>query len=262
MKLAHAVGITKDRKVPATKRAVVKPTSDEAAELSARAEANQNGLTLNNSSFRLNACSGLVTTFEKSEMEEMARIKPGTWKRTSPNVRASRSRSSILRAVFCSMFSTTPISSTPPRGCSCSPHGVLPRKHDRYLLAPKSGASGVVFFHWENMKYVRPGDVIFSYANQSIGAIGIASSAAYDALQPAEFEGGWENEGRRIDVTYVPVEPAVKLESFVEELVEVLPSKNSPITKLRKGVQGYLFSIPPDALELICKRLDKVVSDR
>lgn len=39
-----------------------------------------------------------------------------------------------------------------------------------YLWAPKSGANGVAFFHWENMKYVRPGDLIFSYANQSIGA--------------------------------------------------------------------------------------------
>ena len=34
----------------------------------------------------------------------------------------------------------------------------------------------VVFPHWSSMILVRPGDVIFSYAPKSIGAIGVASS--------------------------------------------------------------------------------------
>lgn len=49
------------------------------------------------------------------------------------------------------------------------------------------------------MTLVRPGDVIFSYANQSIGAIGVASSSAYDAPQPDELGNVWENDGRHID---------------------------------------------------------------
>ncbi len=42
-----------------------------------------------------------------------------------------------------------------------------------YLWAPKSGSGGVVFAHWSNMTLVRPDDVIFSYARQFIGALGL-----------------------------------------------------------------------------------------
>jgi len=124
-----------------------------------------------------------------------------------------------------------------------------------YLWAPKNGSGGVVFTHWSNMTLVRPGDVIFSYANQSIGAIGVASSSAYDAPQPDELGGAWENDGRRVDVVYRTVTPPVPIATFVDALVERLPERNSPITKLKTGVQGYLFSIPPKAGQLICAQL-------
>ncbi|TIX78606.1 MAG: HNH endonuclease [Mesorhizobium sp.] len=127
-----------------------------------------------------------------------------------------------------------------------------------YLWAPKGGSGGVVFTHWSNMTLVQPGDVIFSYARQSIGAIGVASSAAYDAPQPAEFEGGWNPDGRRVDVVYKALNPEVPLRSFVDDLVPLLPDRNSPITKQHTGVQGYLFAIPLKAGELICDRLEFV----
>lgn len=140
-------------------------------------------------------------------------------------------------------------------------------RKDGYLWAPKSTDDGTVFRHWSNMTLVRPGDIIFSYANQSIGAVGIASSVAYDSLQPAEFNGQWQQDGRRVDVTYQPVEPALRIGTFVDSLIEVLPSKHSPLTKLKTGVQGYLFAIPPKAGELICDKLtiaapvDQLVAD-
>lgn len=124
-----------------------------------------------------------------------------------------------------------------------------------YLWAPKRGANGVVFHHWSNMTRVRPGDVIFSYAKQSIGAIGVASTEAYDAKQPEEFASAWYPDGRKIDVVYRTIEPAVPLATFVDDLIVLLPARNSPITKLKKGVQGYLFELPPKAGQLLCDRL-------
>jgi len=124
-----------------------------------------------------------------------------------------------------------------------------------YLWAPKSGANGVVFHHWSNMTLVRPGDVIFSYARQSIGAIGVASTAAYDAPQPEEFGDAWHPDGRKVDVVYRAIEPAVAMNTFVDDLIPLLPERNSPITKGKTGVQGYLFAIPPKAGQLICDRL-------
>ncbi|OYW00946.1 MAG: hypothetical protein B7Z58_13435 [Acidiphilium sp. 37-64-53] len=125
-----------------------------------------------------------------------------------------------------------------------------------YLWAPKSGAEGVIFAHWSNMTLVRPGDLVFSYAKQSIGAVGVASTAAYDAPQPVEFDNAWHGDGRKIDVVYRTITPALRLDSFVDDLIPLLPERNSPITSRKKGVQGYLFSIPPKAGQLICDWLD------
>ena len=125
-----------------------------------------------------------------------------------------------------------------------------------YLWAPKSGSSGVVFTHWSNMTLVRPGDIVFSYAKQSIGAVGVASTAAYDAAQPEEFENAWDADGRQVDVVYRMISPALRLDTFVNDLIPLLPERNSPITSQKKGVQGYLFAIPPKAGQLICDRLD------
>lgn len=129
-----------------------------------------------------------------------------------------------------------------------------------YLWAPKSGSTGVIFTHWSNMTLVRPGDIIFSYARQAIGAIGVASNAAYDAAQPDEFANVWQTEGRKIDVTYRIINPPVPLETFVDDLIPLLPERNSPITRRKTGVQGYLFAIPAKAGRLICERLGYVAS--
>ncbi|HQT84964.1 MULTISPECIES: HNH endonuclease [Acidiphilium] len=106
------------------------------------------------------------------------------------------------------------------------------------------------------MTLVRPGDLVFSYAKQSIGAVGVASTAAYDAPQPVEFDNAWHGDGRKIDVVYRTITPALRLDSFVDDLIPLLPERNSPITSRKKGVQGYLFSIPPKAGQLICDWLD------
>ncbi|WP_404862050.1 HNH endonuclease [Georhizobium sp. MAB10] len=127
-----------------------------------------------------------------------------------------------------------------------------------YLWAPKSGANGAVFTHWSNMTLVRAGDIIFSYAQQAIGAIGVASGSAYDAPQPAEFGNAWLGEGRRVDVAYSPIAPPVGLDTFVDDLMPLLPERHSPITSQKKGVQGYLFAIPPKAGHLLCERLGQI----
>jgi hypothetical protein len=105
------------------------------------------------------------------------------------------------------------------------------------------------------MTLVQPGDVIFSFARQSIGAIGVAASEAYDAPQPDEFGGAWNADGRRVDVVYRALHPEVPLRTFVDDLLPFLPDRNSPITREKTGVQGYLFAIPPKAGQLICDRL-------
>ena len=48
-----------------------------------------------------------------------------------------------------------------------------------YLWAPKTNDAGQSFYHWRNMKRVRPGDVIFSYANRTFPSVSIARTEAF-----------------------------------------------------------------------------------
>ncbi len=92
----------------------------------------------------------------------------------------------------------------------------------------------------------------------SVGAVAIASTAAYDAPEPEEFGSAWQADGWKVDAVYRTINPAVRLDTFVDDLIPLLPERNSPITNQKKGVQGYLFAIPPKAGQLICDRLDFV----
>lgn len=129
-----------------------------------------------------------------------------------------------------------------------------------YLWAPKRGKDGREFHHWSNMTLVQPGDIVLSYAQQCIGAIGVASSACYDAPQPREFGDTWEDEGRRVDVQFQEVTPPLPLVDFVNELQPLLPEANSPITRTQKGVLGYLFALPPSAGRLVCGLLGQTTN--
>lgn len=118
-----------------------------------------------------------------------------------------------------------------------------------YLWAPLRDKGGNVPHHWETMAQVKAGDVIFSYAGQSIRAISIAKSAVYSCTRPEEFEDAeaWMNDGRRVDVEYKDLETPLFRHDFVEELLPLLPALYSPLTSGGTGNQGYLFKLPPKA---------------
>ena len=83
---------------------------------------------------------------------------------------------------------------------------------------------------------------------------------AYVAPQPRDFDGTWYGDGWKVDVVYHALDNPVSLASFVDDFIPLLPAKNSPITVTKKGVQGYLFAIPPRAGQLICDRLDGTIA--
>ena len=57
----------------------------------------------------------------------------------------------------------------------------------RYLWSPKRKANGQANAFYDFMREVAPGDVVLSFADTRIKAIGIARSNAYEAPKPLEF---------------------------------------------------------------------------
>lgn len=74
-----------------------------------------------------------------------------------------------------------------------------------YLWSPKTNANGARNRFYDNMCDVQPGDVIFSFCNTYIRAIGVATSVAESAPKPTSFGAAgayWNNEGWFVEVEY------------------------------------------------------------
>ena len=56
-----------------------------------------------------------------------------------------------------------------------------------YMWSPKVNKNGNLNPFYEFMREVAPGDLIFSFANTRIRAIGIALFPCYDCAKPSEF---------------------------------------------------------------------------
>jgi putative restriction endonuclease len=69
-----------------------------------------------------------------------------------------------------------------------------------YLWSPKRKSNGAHNPFYEYMREVSPGDIVFSYADGSIKAIGIIRSHGYTSPKPASFGAAgayWDQPVRR-----------------------------------------------------------------
>lgn len=129
-----------------------------------------------------------------------------------------------------------------------------------YLWAPKKDSGGRTPHHWRSIESVAKGDIILSFRNKRISAVGVAESVAYPSPKPVEFfnDHDWSEDGRRVDVQFQKVEPELHIPDVAKELLKLLPKKHSPLTKAGGGTQGYLFSVPPDAAHFLLDKIDGV----
>jgi hypothetical protein len=60
-----------------------------------------------------------------------------------------------------------------------------------YLWSPKRKSNGGINPYYESMREVAPGDIVLSFADTRIAAIGIARSHCYECPKPREFVPRW-----------------------------------------------------------------------
>jgi hypothetical protein len=118
-----------------------------------------------------------------------------------------------------------------------------------YLWSPKRKANGHLNPFYEFMREVAPGDVIFSFADTFIRAIGIAKSHCYECPKPLEFGSvgmNWEQVGWKIDVEYQPLPNPIRPAEHMATLRPLLPDRYSPLSANGHGSQSvYLTALPP-----------------
>lgn len=116
-----------------------------------------------------------------------------------------------------------------------------------YLWSPKRNQDGSINHFYETMREVAPGDLVFSYNDTKIMALGMADHAAYTCPKPEVFGSAganWDNIGWRVDVNFRILQKQVQPKQHMELLRKFLPPKYSPIRGDGIGNQMYLAEIP------------------
>jgi len=125
-----------------------------------------------------------------------------------------------------------------------------------YLWSPKRKSNGKVNPFYEFMKGVVPGDIVLSFADTYIKAIGIIQSNAYASPQPLEFGkigAQWGSTGWKVDVHFILLNNKIRPADHMNKLIPILPPIYSPLQSSGRGNQGvYLTKLPESlATELI-----------
>jgi putative restriction endonuclease len=116
-----------------------------------------------------------------------------------------------------------------------------------FMWSPKRNANGVRNQFYENMRDVSPGDVIFSFWDTRIQAIGIARGRAETAPKPDFSRVGmnWAQEGWYVPVDYLSLDNRIRPKDHIDVLRPFLPSKYSPLQLKGDGLQSvYLAEVP------------------
>ena len=113
----------------------------------------------------------------------------------------------------------------------------------------------------KNIQRLLPGDVVFSFAEGAVGAIGVALGSAREAAKPLEFDSVPEHvdahTGWVVPVRFMTLTNPLRTEDHSAELAPVLPRKHSPILVSGASNQHMLLAaVPPLMASTLSHLLD------
>jgi len=117
-----------------------------------------------------------------------------------------------------------------------------------FLWSPKQNANGARNRFYENMREVRPGDVVFSYCDTRLKAIGVVTETAQTGPKPDFGAAGqnWAREGWFVPIDYCILSDQIRPKDHISILRPFLPSKYSPLQESGDGLQSvYLAELSP-----------------
>ena len=119
-----------------------------------------------------------------------------------------------------------------------------------YLWSPKRKSNDQRNPFYEAMREVSPGDLILSFSDTRIAAIGIARSYCYESPKPAEFGSAgayWDNIGWKVEVSFQELHNRVRPKDHIADLRRFLPTKYSPLLPNGNGLQSVYLTEVSDA---------------
>lgn len=125
-----------------------------------------------------------------------------------------------------------------------------------FLWSPKVKSNGVRNQFYENMLGVQRGDLVFSFCDTRIKAIGIALGAAEASPKPdfGAAGGAWAQEGWLVPVKFVELQSQIRPKDHIALLRPHLLVKYSPLQKTGDGLQSvYLAKVPAEMARILAQ---------
>ena len=113
-----------------------------------------------------------------------------------------------------------------------------------FLWSPKTRADGGRNHFYETMQEVRSGDVIFSFCDTYIKAIGIVQRPAETTPKPNFRTAGsnWSDNGWFVEVEFVEFSNPIRPKDYMDQIRPMLPEKYSPLQGNGNGLQGIYLT--------------------
>ena len=114
-----------------------------------------------------------------------------------------------------------------------------------FLWSPKVSKDGTRNQFYENMTLLRPGDLVFSYNDKMIRAIGTVQRNASTSAKPDFRTAGsnWADIGWLAEVSFIEIPNPFEPKRYIETIRPLLDEKYAPLRATGDANQAYLFSI-------------------
>lgn len=123
-----------------------------------------------------------------------------------------------------------------------------------FLWSPKTSKGGMRNHFYDSMAQLQPGDIVFSFFDTRIQAVGVVQSYAVTAAKPDFGAAGyaWGSVGWLVDVEFIPCPSPFRPKDVITDLVPHLAEKYAPLQKNGNGLQGvYLTEISGGLAEML-----------
>lgn len=119
-----------------------------------------------------------------------------------------------------------------------------------FMWSPKANANGARNPFYDFMRDVAPGDIVFSFCDTRIKALGVVTGPAQTAPKPDFGAAGsnWSKEGWYVPVYYCAIDSPIRPMDHMAIIRPFLPGRYSPLQLNGHGLQGVYLTSVPDAL--------------
>lgn len=133
-------------------------------------------------------------------------------------------------------------------------------RKDGFLWAPYLDKRKKKIFHWESLKNLKQGDIVFSHYRGTIPCVSIVKGRPKENYpRPTEFSNSlsWMSLGRRVDVKYIDINPIELNKNLKLEINKFKRKEYWMYNNNLKHNQLYLIPIPYGAAKLLLEKIEK-----